>query len=304
MKVVTAVVNNPVFIEIQYHTLKKYLKGEQYEFIVFNDAKAFPDFTNDGDVTVRTKIAETCQSLGIQCISLLNEHHREMTSAAERCADAMKAILHYQLEHPVDKYLLLDSDMFLVAELDINKYSAYDCAVVLQTRPPNINYIWNGLYYFDFAKIKNKELLNWNQGRENNTDVGGMMHEWLARQVTVLPSTEDLRWAPPAQTFHQPAGAVASASASASAGAGAVYFIRHLWSGSWNEAELPAPLKPQSALLQFLKDDVRNAKANGNFYCEIYDHVFLHYRAGGNWNKEGMELHQKLAEKLKQILLA
>ena len=38
MKVVTAVVNNPVFIEIQYHTLKKHMKCA-YEFIVFNDAK-------------------------------------------------------------------------------------------------------------------------------------------------------------------------------------------------------------------------------------------------------------------------
>ena len=61
MKIVTAVVNNPIFIEIQYHTLKKFLKGtstEGYEFIVFNDAKAFPDFTNDGDITIRSKIEE------------------------------------------------------------------------------------------------------------------------------------------------------------------------------------------------------------------------------------------------------
>ena len=38
VKVVTAVVNNPVFIELQHHTLKKYFKGGDYEFIVFNDA--------------------------------------------------------------------------------------------------------------------------------------------------------------------------------------------------------------------------------------------------------------------------
>jgi len=38
MKIVTAVVNNPTFIEVQYHTLKKYVKGD-YDFIVFNDAK-------------------------------------------------------------------------------------------------------------------------------------------------------------------------------------------------------------------------------------------------------------------------
>ena len=55
MKVLTSVVNNIDFIEIQYHTLKKYLKCD-YEFIVFNDAKPFPDFTNGEDETIHKKI--------------------------------------------------------------------------------------------------------------------------------------------------------------------------------------------------------------------------------------------------------
>jgi hypothetical protein len=285
MKVVTAVVNNPVFIEIQYHTLQKYLKGEQYEFIVFNDAKAFPDFTNDGDVTVRTKIAETCQSLGIQCISLLNEHHREMTSAAERCADAMKAILHYQLEQPVDKYLLLDSDMFLIDYFDINKYSEYDCAIVLQSRQirQTINYFWNGIYYFDMMKMKNKELLNWNCSP--HCDVGGMMQGWLKTQMrnTTIPNTDEVRWTN--KEFHT----------------NDIYFIKHLWSCSWNINELPKNLESNTELINFFKNDPRNS--NGNFFCEIYDNVFLHYRAGGNWRNEGLELHNLLSQELKKILL-
>lgn len=51
MKVVTAVVNNPFFIEIQYYTLQKYLKCD-YEFIVFNDTKSFPDYSNGGDINI------------------------------------------------------------------------------------------------------------------------------------------------------------------------------------------------------------------------------------------------------------
>ena len=62
MKVLTAVVNNPIFIEIQYYTLKKYMKCD-YEFIVFNDAKGFPDFTNGGDVSVKNIIQKVCSSL-------------------------------------------------------------------------------------------------------------------------------------------------------------------------------------------------------------------------------------------------
>ena len=74
MKVVTAVVNNPIFIEIQYYTLKKYMKCD-YEFMVFNDAKDFCDFTNGGDITIKTAIEDMCKKLNIQYINITNQHH-------------------------------------------------------------------------------------------------------------------------------------------------------------------------------------------------------------------------------------
>jgi hypothetical protein len=46
---------------------------------------------------------------------------------------------------------------------------------------------------------------------------------------------------------------------------------------------------------------VRNV--NGKFFCEIYDEVFLHYRAGGNWRNEGIDLHRHLSEILYDILI-
>ena len=288
MKIVTAVVNNPTFIEIQYHTLKKYLRGvDAYEFIVFNDAKTFADVTNGGDLTLRAQIEDTCRRLGIQCISIPNDHHANM-SMSNRHADTFnKNVLRYQLDQP-DKYLLLDSDMFLIDYLDINTYFHYECAVVLQRRTDwgsTLNYFWPGLCYFDFNRIKGKNLLNWSQG--GGGDVGAMMENWLKLQAngSPLPNTDDLRWKKedsfPNETIH---------------------FIRHLWSCSWNETELPENLKDRQDLLTFFKEDVRNP-ANGNFYCEIYDNVFLHYRAGGNWNEEGMDVHNALANKLKAILI-
>lgn len=285
MKVVTAVVNNPAFIEIQYHTLQKYLKGvESYEFIVFNDAKAFPDFTNDGDLTLRAKISETCKTLGIQCIDIPNDQHQRQLKSAIRCADSMNFIFQYQLANP-DQYLLLDSDMFLIAELDMAKYSGYECAVVLQSRNDySLNYIWNGIYYFDIPKMKNLALMNWNEGCGG--DVGAMMAGWLRMQMAgaSMPSTDDLRWKKD-QTFHT----------------STVYFMPHLWSCTWDLAELPIALKANEALVTFLHEDPRNVK--GKFFCEIYDSIFLHYRAGGNWNEEGMEVHNALTAKLKQALL-
>jgi hypothetical protein len=285
MKIVTSVVNNPIFIEIQYYTLKKYFQGE-YEFIVFNDAKDFPDFTNYNDITIKQQIEDICNKLNITCINIPNEHHREKLCAARRCADSMNYILEYQKNNP-DKYLLLDSDMFLVDYFDINKYSQYDCAIVLQSRNVNFlqtNYFWNGIYYFDMIKMKNKELLNWNCCA--HCDVGGMTKEWFKKQMgnTSIPNTDDIRWLD--KEFHT----------------NDIYFIKHLWSCSWDINELPVSLQDNVKLIDFIKNDVRNE--NNKFFCEIYDNVFLHYRCGGNWRGEGLDLHKALSEKLKKSLLS
>ena len=198
----------------------------------------------------------------------------------------MNFILKYQKDNP-DKYLLLDSDMFLIDYFDINKYSNYDCAVVLQSRQNhNINYFWNGIYYFDLNKMKNLDLLNWNC--TNYCDVGGMMQEWLKKQMdgNKFPNTDEIRKSYSTnKTFHTDD----------------IYFIKHLWSCSWDISELPKNLENNTELIDFLKNDKRN-KGN-KFFCEIYDDVFLHYRAGGNWMKEGMKFHNNMSERLKNTLL-
>jgi len=277
MKIVTAVVNNPTFIEIQYNTLKKFFKGE-YEFIVFNDAKSFPDFTNGGNTTIKNSIEMLCNKLEITCINIPNEQHKTNSNAAIRCADSMTFILDYQKKNP-DKYLLLDSDMFLIDYFDINKYSQYDCAVVLQSRNNfKVNYFWNGIYYFDMTKMKNLDLLNWTCCP--GCDVGGMMQEWLQKQMKdkPIPNTDEIRWKN--KLFHT----------------NNIYFIKHLWSCSWDITELPTNIIESSPIIDFIKNDPRNS--NNKFFCEIYDNVFLHYRAGGNWLNEGMDLHYNLSNNL------
>ena len=277
MKIVTAVVNNPTFIEIQYNTLKKFFKGD-YEFIVFNDAKSFPDFTNGGNTTIKNSIERLCNKLEITCINIPNEQHKTNSNAAVRCADSMTFILNYQKKN-LDKYLLLDSDMFLIDYFDINKYSQYNCAVVLQSRNDfKINYFWNGIYYFDMTKMKNLDLLNWLCCP--GCDVGGMMQEWLQKQMKdkPIPNTDEIRWKN--KLFHT----------------NNIYFIKHLWSCSWDITELPTNIIETSPIIDFIKNDPRNS--NNKFFCEIYDNVFLHYRAGGNWLNEGMDLHYNLSNNL------
>jgi hypothetical protein len=265
MKVVTAVVNNPIFIQIQYYTLKQHMKCD-YEFIVFNDAKTFPDYSNGGDIRIKNNIEEICQKLGIICINIPNNHHKKNIDASSRTADSLNFILAFQKQYP-DKYLLLDSDMFLIDDFSLSDYENYDCSVVLQSRNKGtINYIWNGLYYFDINRTKNLDLLNWNC--LPGCDTGGMTQQWLKIQVKNKEK---------------------------------IHFIKHLCSGSWNASEFPDNLKNNKKLFDFINSDPRNK--NGQFYCEIYDNKFLHYRAGGNWEKKNMKLHVDLSFKLRQMLL-
>ena len=44
-----------------------------------------------------------------------------------------------------DEYLLLDSDMFLISELDLNRYRNYISGFVVQDRP-NLKYMWGNFF--------------------------------------------------------------------------------------------------------------------------------------------------------------
>lgn len=245
----------------------------EYEFIVFNDAKNFPDFTNGNDTTVKSMIETICNNLGIKCINIPNQHHKQQQCAAIRCADSMNYILNFQKSNP-DKYLLIDSDMFLIDDFKENEYENYNCAVVLQSRNNRtINYIWNGLYYFDFNRIQNSHMLNWNCCKD--CDVGGMMQKWLQTQTKDIPNCDEIRHTN--NKYHRDN----------------IYFINHLWSGSWNESEIPENLKDNLKLIEYIKSDPRNT--SGKFFCEIYDNKFLHYRAGGDWERRGLRTHVNLS---------
>jgi len=282
MKIITAVVNNPEFIEIQYHTLKRFYQGD-YEFIVFNDAKSFPDYTNGGDLTIKQQIEDKCNALQIQCIPIPNDHHRIRDNASERSADSMNFMFRYQTSHP-DQYLVIDSDMFLINNWSVESLLGYDAAIVLQSRTdPTYHYPWNGWCYFDMFELKNKNLVNWER-IPGYCDTGGKMNDWLRVQMAgqPMPNTDDIRWSN--NMFYTDK----------------IYFTKHLWSCTWDISEAPEYIKQNATLLNFLTNDPRNV--NGKFFCELYDGAFLHYRAGGNWRQEGLAFHQAITHKLKQAL--
>jgi len=288
MKVITSVVNNPIFIEIQYYTLKKYMKCN-YEFIVFNDAKDFPDYSNGWDSKIKNIIEQTCNNFKIKCINIPNVHHKLSTRLYQepsyRTAEAMNFILEYQKKNP-DIYLLLDSDMFLIDDFKIENYKNNDCNIVLQKRNnldgSSIHYIWNGLYYFNMNRLQNVDLMNWHCTL--TTDTGGMMYKWLLTKNNCFPDIDDLKNND--NTICESNG---------------IKYIKFLKSLEWNRENIPVNIQNKNKLVDFLESDPRNV--DNNFYCEIYDNIFLHYRGGGNWEKRDFMDHVNLSYKLKAALL-
>ena len=263
MKIVTSVVNNPHFIFLQYETFKKYIKTD-YEYIVFNDAKSFPDFSNDGDTSLKKKIHDICDHLNVQCIDVPNEYQKPDEASAIRCANACNTMLQYQKDNP-DKYLQIDSDMFLINDYYFSKLDKYSCGVIFQSRTiddKKIDYIWNALVYLDMNKISNINLMNWDL--QNGTDVGGKMDEWISKQKDI-------------------------------------YQFSTLCSHCWNINNAPEYIKKNIKLSVFLEIEPRSVK--NKFFCELFDEKFLHYRCGGNRLKQGNGFHKALSKQLMRILI-
>ena len=264
MKIVSVFVNNPMFIELQYNSIKKFFKcDDDYEFIIFNDAKDWPDITNFNDVTIKEQINNTCNKLNIPCINIPNAHHKNQYAASLRHADSVNFITKYMLTNP-DTYFLLDCDMFFVDHFDIKEFQPYYFCYINQSRNIGnaiIHYPWPNFFYLDIMNIPNKELIDWYPA--HGCDSGGKCALWLSK----LEKEKILE-------------------------------IKHLYSCNWNENDIPKTIHTNVRL--FLDNDVRNK--NGKYFAELYHKKILHYRAASNWMNESFELHNSMSKLLNEAL--
>jgi len=264
MKIVSVFVNNPIFIELQYNSIKKFLKYDNdYEIIIFNDAKDWPDITNFNDVTIKEQINSTCNKLNIPCINIPNSHHKNQHAPSLRHADSVNFITKYMLTNP-DTYLMLDSDMFFVDYFDISEFKDYYFCYINQSRTvgnSTINYAWPNFFYLDIDNVPYKELIDWSLAP--GCDSGGKSSLWLSKldKQKILP-------------------------------------IKHLYSCGWNENDIPESINKNLKL--FLNNDVRNK--NGKYFAELYHKKIIHYRAASNWMNESFELHNSMTKLLNEAL--
>jgi len=264
MKIVSVFVNNPIFIELMYNSIKKFFKSEKdYELIIFNDAKTWPDITNFGDVTMKQQIINMCKNLNIPCINIPNSHHIKENSASVRHSDSVNFITKFMFTYP-DTYFMLDSDMFFIDNFDIKEFENYYFCYINQSRIINnytINYPWPNFFYLNINEIPNKHLIDWSI--DTGLDAGGKCAKWL----TTLDKNKVLQ-------------------------------IQHLCSLDWSEKDIPESINKSVTL--FLNNDVRNQ--NGKYFSELYHKKILHYRGGSNWMKDSYKLHYSMINLLAEAL--
>ena len=175
MKVVTISSNNPIFIELQLKTLKKFLQVP-FEFIIFNDGKDWSDITNFYNKHLgKNAIIQNCNELGIQCINIPNSHHKKVKWLSQRHSDSLKFCLEY-MKSNIDEYLILDSDMFLIDYFDLSSYKSNTNACVLQS-VQGLNYIWPNFFYMNLINASNINLIDFNI--KKGFDSGSCMGKWV-----------------------------------------------------------------------------------------------------------------------------
>lgn len=286
MKIITITTGDTIFLEIQYHTLNKYVK-EHYEFIVFNACVRQKDYSNSYNENAYNDIVNVCENLEIMFLNLFNQeeqfYYDNIDTASSRHAYILRKIVKYMKDNP-DEYLMIDSDMFAIDTIDMNDFRKYECAGVLQ-QSGIVSYLWAGLFYININKCRNLDLLNdFDCGIYNNQrcDTGGGSSMWLNSLTSNIPEPKKIRYEE-IDKFNN----------------NGVKFIKHLWSCSWDKSEYPSNLNKN--ILQYCIEDVRNV--DNKYFCEIYDEKFFHFRAGSNWLNHNIESMKIIKNKLKDIMI-
>ncbi|MBI5274768.1 MAG: hypothetical protein HY860_06940 [Chlamydiales bacterium] len=183
----------PFFIELQAKTFRKFIKDD-YEFVVFNDAK-----TRE----LEQEIYQLCKKYQIRCIRISPEIHNrpylfrlkgeDYNHPCVRCANVVQYSLDILgFDYP-GKVVIIDSDMFLTKPFSFVEYmNGYDLVAVPQSRDNGVKYIWNGIIMFNMPTLPNRKMMNFNCGRIDDApvDAGGYTHYYLSKYADIIKIKE------------------------------------------------------------------------------------------------------------------
>jgi len=286
--------NRPEFIELQYTSLKKYLLND-FELVIFNDAKDVEDYTNFNNSNLKIEIDKMCYKYGIKCIRIPQDIHTKpylFRLAIEdpnhpccRCANVVQYSLNTYGFDKTGIVMILDSDMFLGSYFDVQKYMEnVDIAGLVQSRTGDnnkiIEYIWNGIVFLNMDTLPNLQTINFNCGRieDVGVDVGGYMYYYfLANSNIKRKHIRQIR-------FNE-------------------YTMDDIC-GLETESAINTDFR--SKLIKLLQGDIDLNKEMLNFNSsniELFENCFLHYRGGGNWDNKSFDYHVKKTKLFADLII-
>lgn len=261
LHVLSTVTGSPDLLTAQLKAFARFLPVGTSVTVV-DDARTRRHFSNSGEARLSGRIREIVAGAGAQYERFPQSLHFRRRSlfpesrwwwsrdASLRTADAIQ----YGLTGipSTSQVLILDADMVPIAPFDAQSYFDRSAVWFLpqQRETPfgQITYPWNGIFFVDQERTSPEGHMNWDCDIVEGVglDTGGAMRSWLGRHLTTASA------------------------------------LTGLHSGRWRwERDYPsAPM----ALREFLEFDAR--VNDGRQFCELFESMFLHLRAGGNWNVE------------------
>lgn len=175
VKICTLANKEPEFIYRQYETIKKFVKDEKCEFIVF-------DNTPINAFARRKEIKRICKELGIKRIGIRFKPY--FKGAARYCAYAINWMYHRFFRWEKDTiHVILDSDMVFINDFNFNEFLADNDICAVHQQRGAIEYLWNGVVIMKGGELPDKNYFNYGLGtiEGERTDGGGNMYFWMKR---------------------------------------------------------------------------------------------------------------------------
>lgn len=175
VKIYTWADKAPEFLYKQYETIKRFVKDENFEFIVFNNTP----------ITVldrQKKIKKICKELGVKCLDV---RFRSFVSGASYITGwGIHWAYHRFFRWEKDTiHVVFDSDMFFINDFNFNEYLGDNDICAIHQRRGDIEHLWNGFVIMKGANLPDKNHFDYRLGtvEGERTDTGGKTYYWLKR---------------------------------------------------------------------------------------------------------------------------
>ena len=231
------------------------------------DEYEFVVFNDANNPRIKQKVIDACNKHSVRCVNIPPEVHGSRQQPSERTSDSIQYSLDILGFDHDGIVCILDSDMFLIKPFSFKNFlKDFDLMGVPQTRG-HVNYLWNGLVIFKMNVLPNKRSIDFNCGwiEAQPTDTGGQTYYYLKNN----PSLK-IKYCPETSSY---------------------------WLPSTNE-ELKS-LGFDNVTIDFIHllkiDPASGMSFDG-------DNHFLHYYAGGNWNRKSEDYHRNKTKMLNDYI--